>query len=251
MIDIHAHILPGIDDGAVDLDTTLEMAEMAAASGVQYLVATPHCNIPGMYDNYRDEALINAYKDVRKAIEEANIPIQIVPGMEIYVTKDVPQLLKENKLVGLNGTKYILMEFDFDEDPEFCNHILKECAAMGYMPIIAHPERYYFVHRNPQIAFGWYEKGYHMQVNKGSILGKFGRTARNLAHLFLEENIVCCVASDAHSSWSRTPHMGEIREYLEVRYGEAYAQELLDTNPRRILKGLVFDKPYISGKDQF
>lgn len=240
MIDIHAHILPGIDDGAVDLETTLEMAEIAAASGVQYLVATPHCNIPNMFDNYKDDHLIKAYLEVRKAVEEAKIPIQIVPGMEVYATDELPKLLKENKLVGLNGTKYLLMEFAFDEDVNFCNRILKECTDLGYMPIIAHPERYFFVQRNPQIAFEWYEDGYHMQVNKGSILGKFGKTVRNLAHLLLEENIVCCVASDAHSSWSRTPHMGEIREYLEARYGEAYALELLDTNPRRILKGLPF-----------
>ena len=108
------------------------------------------------------------------------------------------------------------------------------------MPIFAHPERYYFVQRDPQIAFRWFESGYHLQVNKGSILGKFGRTARKISHILLEENVVCCIASDAHSSWSRTPHMGEIREYMEIRYGEAYANELLDSNPRKILQGIPF-----------
>lgn len=238
MIDIHAHILPGIDDGAVDMEAALEMADMAAASGVQYIVATPHCNIPGLYKNFRDEKLIKLYLDVRKAVEKAGIPIQIVPGMEIYATKDLPELLLENKLVGLNGTKYLLIEFDFEEDPSFCRNILKKCEEIGYMPIIAHPERYYFVQRHPEIAFEWYEAGYHLQVNKGSILGKFGRIARRIAHILLEENVVCCIASDAHSSWSRTPHMGEIREYIEARYGEAYANELLDKNPRKILQGL-------------
>lgn len=238
MIDIHAHILPGVDDGAADLDAALEMAEMAAASGVKYIVATPHCNIPGLYQNYRDERLIKRYLDLRKAVEEAKIPLQIVPGMEIFATEELPELLKENKLVGLNGTKYLLMEFDFDEDPLFCRNILRKCSGMGFMPIIAHPERYYFVQRHPEIAFEWYECGYHLQVNKGSILGKFGRTARRIAHILLEENVVCCIASDAHSSWSRTPHMGEIREYMEYRYGEFYTHQLLDENPRKILQGI-------------
>lgn len=106
------------------------------------------------------------------------------------------------------------------------------------MPIIAHPERYYFVQRHPEIAFEWYESGYHLQVNKGSILGGFGRTARRIAQILLEENVVCCIASDAHSSWSRTPHMGEIREYMEARYGEFYTHQLLDENPRKILQGI-------------
>lgn len=240
MIDIHAHILPGIDDGAVDLQASLEMAELAVASGVQYLVATPHCNIPDLYKNYRDENLIKAYLDIREAVEKAGIPLQIVPGMEIYATYDLPELLRDNKLIGLNGTKYLLIEFDFDEEPSFCRNILQECLNMGYIPVVAHPERYHFVQRHPEIAFEWYEAGCHLQVNKGSILGKFGRAARRVAHIFLEENVVCCIASDAHSSWSRTPHMGEIREYMEVRYGEAYARELLEDNPRKILQGLPF-----------
>lgn len=238
MIDIHAHILPGVDDGAADLEAALEMADMAAASGVKFIVATPHCNIPGMYTNYRDDNLLKRYLDVRKAVEEAKIPIQIVPGMEIFATENLPELLKENKLVGLNGTKYLLIEFDFDENPKFCRDILRKCKDMGYMPIIAHPERYYFVQRHPEIAFEWYESGYHLQVNKGSILGRFGRTARRIAQILLEENVVCCIASDAHSSWSRTPHMGEIREYMEARYGEFYTHQLLDENPRKILQGI-------------
>lgn len=237
MIDIHAHILPGIDDGAVDMETTLEMAEMAYASGVRYLVATPHCNIPGLYKNYRDEDLIRAYLDVRETVKNAGIQLQIVPGMEIYATVDLPQLLKENKLVGLNGTKYLLIEFDFEEDTDFCKNILKECMELGYIPIIAHPERYYFVQRHPEIALDWVASGCHLQVNKGSILGKFGRAARKTAHILLEENAVCCIASDAHSSWSRTPHMREIQEYIELQFGEEYAEELLDKNPRKILQG--------------
>lgn len=241
MIDIHAHILPGIDDGAPDMEATLEMVDMAAASGVNYIVATPHCNIPGTYKNYRDEKLIKLYLEVRQAVEEAEIPIQIVPGMEIYATEELPELLKENKLIGLNGTKYLLIEFDFDESPQFCRSILRKCAEMGYMPIVAHPERYYFVQRHPEIAFEWYENGYHLQVNKGSILGNFGRTARKIAHMLLEEGAVCCIASDAHASWSRTPHMAEIQEYMESRYGEEYAHQLLDENPRKILQGIEIE----------
>lgn len=238
MIDIHAHILPGIDDGAVDMEASIEMARMAAVSGVKYLVATPHCNIPRTFENYRDENLLRLYFEMREAVKKADIPIQIVLGMEIYATDELPILLEQNKVIGLNGTKYLLIEFDFEEDPAFCRKILRKCKDLGYMVIIAHPERYGFVQRNPEIAFEWYDLGYHLQLNKGSILGRFGRKAKIMAHNLLHERIACCVASDAHSSWRRTPHMSEVRDYLEARYGIYYTEILLDKNPRKILQGI-------------
>ncbi len=239
MIDIHAHILPGVDDGAPDMETALEMAAMAADSGVKYLVATPHCNIPGMYRNYYDENLVKHFLRFQQEVKKAEIPLQVFAGMEIYATKELPALLRKNKVLGLNGTNYLLMEFDFDEDPFFCHSILKKCKENGYLPIIAHPERYYFVQRHPEIAFEWYEDGYFLQVNKGSIQGRFGRTASGVARFLLENRAVCCVASDAHSSWSRTTHMREIQEYLQEIYGVDYAEKLLLENPLKILKGLI------------
>ena len=238
MIDIHAHILPGIDDGAPDMNTALEMAAMAADSGVDCLVATPHCNIPGMYQNYYEERLLDRFREFQQEVEDARIPIQIFAGMEVFATESLPDLMKENRILGLNGTQYLLLEISFGEDPFFCDRILKECLAHGYMPVIAHPERYFFVQKHPEIVFDWYEQGYLLQVNKGSVLGRFGRHAENIAGLILDENIAACIASDAHSSWTRTTHMLEIQEYLQSNYGMQYAQKLLEENPEKILRGI-------------
>ena len=120
MIDLHCHILPDVDDGASDLAEALEMARMAADSGVSTIVATPHCNIPNTpRANYLDRDLLNRFVAFRSAVEEAGIPLRIYGGAEIFCTPQMPQLLQEQKLLPLAGTKYLLVEFFFDEAPEF------------------------------------------------------------------------------------------------------------------------------------
>ena len=171
MIDIHAHILPGIDDGAEDMYDTLEMARMAADSGVDKIIATPHCNIPGMYGNYFGKEYIDRYESVVRAVRKEKIPIEILPGMEVFSTEDLPELIVNHKIMPLNQSRYILMEFAFDEDPEFADSILKRVEEVGARPVIAHAERYEFIQDYPQIAYRWFRKGYVIQANKGSFLG--------------------------------------------------------------------------------
>lgn len=165
MIDIHAHILPGIDDGAEDMYDTLEMARMAADSGVDKIIATPHCNIPGMYGNYFGREYIDRYESVVRAVRK-KIPIEILPGMEVFSTEDLPELIVNHKIMPLNQSRYILMEFAFDEDPEFAEAILKRVEEVGARPVIAHAERYEFIQDYPQIAYRWFRKGYVIQANK-------------------------------------------------------------------------------------
>ena len=186
MIDIHSHILPGVDDGAMNIEESLEMAAMAAESGVDYIVATPHCNIPGVYDNYWGPSMKESLVKLRRAVNECDIPIRIVAGMEIFVTPELPDLFRKKKLLTLNGTRYFLTEFDFSEDMQECDKVLKECKSLGFIPVIAHPERYYFIQEYPEYVFEWLKQGYGIQVNKGSILGRFGRAARRTADTLLE-----------------------------------------------------------------
>ena len=113
MIDIHAHILPGIDDGAADMESALEMAAMAVESGVTIMVATPHSSAYGRMQNHWGEQLVRRVKDFRSALEQANIPLKIAPGMEIFGTPEVPELLKQKRMLGLNGSDYPLIEFPF------------------------------------------------------------------------------------------------------------------------------------------
>ena len=237
MIDIHTHILPGVDDGARDIEESVEMLRMAESSGVRCLAATPHCNIPGIFDNYISEELTEQFLALKRVAERLKISTTVLSGMEVFATPDLPWLLKNDRVFTLNRTRYFLTESSFDEEPEFCDYILKKCTELQYQPVIAHPERYDFVQDNPRIAEHWAAQGYVIQLNKGSILGRFGRSAKHTADILIRKNLVSCVASDAHSALRRTPHMEEIKEYLKEMYGTEYARMVLLENPRRILTG--------------
>ena len=118
MIDIHAHILPGIDDGAEDIYDTLEMARMAVDSGVKAMVATPHCNLPGLFDNYFSDAYVKVFQDSVQALAREKIPLRLYPGMEAFATDNLPDLLVDGKIMPLNQSRYVLVEFSFDEYPD-------------------------------------------------------------------------------------------------------------------------------------
>ena len=113
MIDLHTHILPGVDDGAPDLETSVLMAAVAAESGVTHLVATPHSNQRGAFENYASPALQVRFDCLRAAVREAGIPLELSLGMEIFGTGDVPKLLREGRLLTINGGRYLLIEFGF------------------------------------------------------------------------------------------------------------------------------------------
>ena len=237
MIDIHTHVIPGVDDGAEDLDEALTLLAMAADSGVDTVVTTPHCNIPDEYKNYVCPELDALWRALGREMQRAGIPVRLCRGMEIFATEDMPDLLEQGKVWTLNGTAYFLTEFAFGEEPDFCFDVLRRCREKDFRPVIAHPERYLFVQDEPAIAYEWCTMGYGLQLNKGSLLGKFGRPAQLTAELLMDHGLAACVASDAHSAVQRTTHMGEIRRYLAERWGEDYARLLLEENPSRILKG--------------
>lgn len=237
MIDIHSHILPGLDDGSVSMDMSLDMLAMAAASGVQTIVATPHCNIPGEYENYVSPEIEALFRRLEQLAGQEEIPVRICRGMEVFATPELPQLLLEHRVWTINDTRYFLMEFDFREDPDFCSGVLKQCRRLSYRPIIAHPERYYFLQDDPELAYEWCTAGYGLQINKGSILGRFGPEVKKTADLLLQHGLAACVASDAHRPYERSTHMLEISDYLNQNYGADYSYLLLEENPSRIIGG--------------
>lgn len=234
MIDIHSHILPGIDDGAGDMDDTLEMLRMAAGCGIKEMIATPHCNVPGMYENYFSQEYVDKLRRVQRAAREEQIPVKVLPGMEVFSTYNVPDLIVQGKIMPLNQSRYILMEFAFDEEPEFAEDVLKRVREVGAKPVIAHAERYEFVQEDPQIVYEWRKKGYLVQLNKGSFLGRFGRRARRAAYLMMDHNLVSVIASDAHSPYQRTPYMLDAYDVLKEEYPGKYLRVLFEENPRRI-----------------
>jgi len=234
MIDIHMHILPGLDDGAEDIYDTLDMAQIAQESGTHTIIVTPHCNVPGMYANYFSESYVEVFRKAEAAIKREGIAVRLCPGIEVFATSDLPELIVEGKIMPLNQSRYILIEFAFDEDPDFADDVLKRVRGVGARPVIAHAERYEFIQDDPQIAYEWRKNGYLIQINKGSFAGRFGRHARMAAYRMMDHNLVSAIASDAHGPVMRTPYMQDVYEELKEEYPERYLKILFEENPRRI-----------------
>ena len=245
MIDIHTHIIPGLDDGSQDIETSIIMAEMAVDSGVDTIIATPHCNQSGMYENYVSDDLLRWMDRFREEVEREEIDLDVKFGMEIFCTREVPKLLREKKLLTLNDSRYALVEFPFGIDIPRMERMLFSVLDSGYIPVIAHPERYFAVQAQPEITYDWLQEGMGIQINKGSLFGRFGRDEYRCANNLLRNGLVSCIASDAHGIDSRTTDMSDAFEFVSMEYSEELADLLLEENPRRILD----DKPLLGGAD--
>lgn len=230
MIDLHCHILPELDDGSQSLEESLAMARMAVQSGVTAMAATPHC-IDG-----RAEQVYSAWRLLREALHDTGIPLKLYLGMEIFGTADTARLLQEGRLFPLNGTQYPLIEFSFHSTGEEETEILYQVLRAGYRPLVAHPERYSYVRENPELINLWTRMGCLLQVNRGSLLGRFGTGAQRMAAELVERGFVAVMATDAHSPRMRTPWMKDIQALLTQEYSPQLARELLLRNPQRILK---------------
>ena len=234
MIDIHCHILPDFDDGASNLDESLEMAEMAVNSGVSQIIATPHFR--GTMDFLDNRIMIDRrFQTLNTAIQEAGLPLRLHLGAEILCLSETARLAAEHQLPTLGNTNYVLTEFYFDESFHFMDDMLFQITRCGYRPVVAHPERYNAIQREPMLLHRWAEIGYVLQLNKDSILGNLGFRAEQTAHEILSMGLGHLFASDAHHAYSRTPHMGSLRHWVNECCDAAYATALLEDNPHKVL----------------
>lgn len=236
MIDLHTHILPGVDDGSQTLEDSLEMAEIALEGGVDTIIATPHSNQMGRFENFYDEKLEARFEQLKSVLKQERIPVTLYTGMEIYASEDMGEKIKQGFLISINHSRYYLVEFNFGEVPERMELYLEDIFQAGGVPLIAHPERYYCVQDNPSLVYQWLQRGCYAQINKGSLFGRFGRHADIAAHILLQNDWVTCVASDAHSPFVRTTFMGDVRDYLEEQFGDDVMYRLTTENPRRIIE---------------
>lgn len=238
MLDLHCHILPGLDDGAPNEEVSLAMAAMAAASGVTHIFATPHCNTHNEQKNFRSASLIEAYHSLQRSIDTAGIPLKILAGSEVLARGSFFRHLAEGDFMTLNGSRYLLLEFYFNEAPDYMEECLAAVEAEGLVPVVAHPERYFCVQDRPDLAQVWAERGRVLQLNKDSLLGGLGERAYDTASLLLLRGAVSSIASDAHHVRFRTPHMGPLLQCLERRFPSVDPEPLLRVIPLRIAKDL-------------
>ena len=236
MVDIHAHILPGLDDGADRTHTSLRMAELAVRSGVTDLIATPHSNQSGRFENYASEELEAQFQRLKDAVRRERLELRLHLGMEVFATSDMAELYREGKLLTLAGSRYLLMEFGFHDDAYYMERVLRDVMDAGVMPILAHPERYQALQALPDIMVDWVRAGVHMQINKGSLSGFFGKDSFLLAVTMLEHDLASFVASDAHRADQRTPVLRDTYHWIADHYSERLADRLLRRNPERVLR---------------
>lgn len=236
MIDIHCHILPAFDDGSADLAESLSMAQIAVTSGVTGIVATPHFR--GEEESLSQlSKLVSRYEKLSQAIARRKLPLQLYPGAEILCLPQTVRLARQRMLPTLGDTDYLLAEFYFNESPEYMDDMLRSLADCGYRPVVAHPERYEAVQKDPALAEKWFAAGYVLQLNKGSLLGAFGPKVQLAATRLLNAGFVHLIASDAHSISHRTTDMRPLRQWLSRECPEEYIRVLLDENPQRLIRG--------------
>lgn len=234
MVDIHTHLLPGVDDGAENLEEACLMAQSAWNAGTRAVVLTPHTNVPDSFQNFWDEGMLRRFTALREALVKLKNPITILMGEEVFGTDDVADKLASGQVLTLNNSRYVLMEFWTNDQPARVRRVLDSVRSRGYVPVIAHPERYRFVQENPAIAEEWAGMGDKFQLNKGSVMGSFGQRVAGTAHRLLSERLAHVIASDGHSPYQRTLALDGVYEYVSERYSRNYADALLINNPTAI-----------------
>jgi protein-tyrosine phosphatase len=234
-IDIHSHIIPGIDDGAQDKETALMMLREAAENNTGHIIATPHF-ISGSMDN-TIEAIVEKCRALQQDALKEGIDIMIYPGMEIFISSDIPVLIDKNVIGTLNGSEYILVELPISSIPVYTDDVLYKLQLKGLTPVIAHPERNIEIAENPGKLYSLVNRGMMVQVNAGSLIGIYGRKVKKAAINLIHEDLVHFIASDAHTCGKRSSSgLKKAAQIIERAFGSETVQMLLRSNAQDILK---------------
>ena len=225
MIDIHTHILPGIDDGAEDWESSLAMARTAAAEGITTIIATPH-HASGSWRNPAD-GVRSLTDELQTRLDAEGIAIQMLPGQEIRVHNDLLDAWGRGELLTLGNSSYILVEMPFTEIPSGMTDLLHELRVLGLTPIIPHPERNAPIMRQPQRLAELVEAGAFAQVTAASLLGGFGKRCQESAWTLCREGLIHLVSSDAHHVERRGFKMREAYHKIEEVMGVSWRDYLL------------------------
>lgn len=245
MIDLHSHILPGIDDGAADIGTAVAMAEMAVEDGIRIMACTPHI-VPGLYENNSNQ--IRKQVDLLKyELERRGIDLKLTYGADVHIAPDLAEKLG-NTIPTIGGTRYFLFEPTHHILPPRLVELAKSMIERGFVPILTHPERLSWITGHYEVIKVLNDAGCLMQVTAGSLLGAFGKTSQRYAERMLEEGRVDLLASDAHNLYTRPPRLAQARDWVAHRYGDDMARALVTDRPYSILKNR--ELPVKAGKSQ-
>lgn len=238
-IDMHNHILPGVDDGSRSNEQSLHMLELAYQEGFRTIVVTPHYQ-EGIYTN-SIEFVMDRLGQLRKVLYDNNLDIKLLLGCEIFNSHGIIDLLHKGHLPTIADTRYVLIEFMPSADYRYIKDSLYLLQLEGYRPILAHVERYSELRKDFDRIKDLVDMGILFQINAMSIDGSSGRTISNFTHKLLKKRYVHLVATDCHSDVTRSPRITKAANIIIKKYGEAYKDKLLSHNPKLILENQYID----------
>jgi protein-tyrosine phosphatase len=236
MIDLHCHILPGIDDGARDLNVSIDMARAFVADGVSVVACTPHI-LPGLYEN-NGPGIRQAVAGLQARLDEAGIPLVLVPGADNHIVPDFVAGLRSGHLLPLANSRYVLVEPPHHVAPQRMDELFFSIQVAGYVPILTHPERLSWIANHYDTVRRLIAAGVWMQITVDSLTGAFGRNPLYWASKMLDEGGVHVLATDAHDTVKRPPRLSQGFEAAAKRVGENEAVNLVLTRPRAVLENV-------------
>jgi protein-tyrosine phosphatase len=251
MIDIHSHILPGIDDGAQTLEDAIKMAYEAVNEGITYLYATPH-HRNGRYENEKN-SIIREVELFNQELDKRDIPLHILPGQEIRLYKELIEDLDRDILMPLHQLgKYLLVEFPSSSVPNYAAEVLYELSLRNYQPIIVHPERNSELIEKPDLLYDFVIGGALTQVTANSLIGNFGKKIMNFSHDLINANMAHFIASDAHNTTGRGFNLIKAYETIQKQYGIDTRYNLQE-NAELVMKGesILIEQPQQIKKKKF
>lgn len=241
-VDLHAHVLPGIDDGPPDMPTAVALLRAAADGGTAAIVATTH-SAEVLQFGFDAAAMQARLAAVQAAAQAAGVAITVAYGTEIFLENDSVQRLREGRLFPLNQTRHVLIEPPFGALPLYLDQALFELQTNGYIPIMAHPERNAEVQDQPRRLEEWAARGALIQMSAASLLGGFGRAAQRTAKLAVGRRLCHLIASDAHDPVRRPPMLRPAYDAVAREFGADVAQALFVTYPAAVFADRALSLP--------
>lgn len=241
MIDMHSHILFEVDDGPTTIEESMELLKEVKSKGVTHIIFTPHFNKRNHSLNH--EKTEENFQKLKKAVNKENLNIEIYLGNEVYLDSIGYTTILDNGFNTLAGSMYILIEFNEMLPPSNIPEICYETMLNGYIPIIAHAERYEFLHNNNKMLRDILEEGAHLQINASTIINKESKERNKFAHYLLKNQLISFIASDVHNNTSRKFHLDEAYEVVCKTNSIAYADTIFKLNQLNIINNMKFDSP--------
>jgi protein-tyrosine phosphatase len=234
MVDIHSHILPGVDDGARDLSESIEMAKVAVQQGMHTIVATPH-HMNNRYENQK-QSILAKVEELNRVLQEHKVDINVLPGQEVRIHGELVEGYNAGEILPVNHTQYVLVEFSSSHVPRYTETMFYDLQNKGLIPVIVHPERNQEIIENPELLYNLVQKGALSQVTASSVCGDFGKKIKNFSHQLIEANLTHFIASDAHDTFSRPFKMREAFDLIETKYGNDMVY-LFEENAALLIEG--------------